>query len=45
MPADLILVELLDEQNNPVAEGEEGEVVITTLGRSCLASRIATALS
>ena len=32
VPADLILVELLDEQNNPVAEGEEGEVVITTLG-------------
>ena len=32
VPADLILVELLDEQNNPVPEGQEGEVVITTLG-------------
>ena len=32
VPADMLLVELLDEQNNPVAEGEEGEVVITTLG-------------
>ena len=32
VPADMLLVELLDEQNNPVPEGEEGEVVITTLG-------------
>ena len=32
VPADMLLVELLDEQNNPVPEGQEGEVVITTLG-------------
>ena len=29
---DLIIVELLDEQNQPVKEGEAGEVTITTLG-------------
>ena len=32
IPADLIIVEFLDENNNPVAEGEAGEVTITTLG-------------
>lgn len=32
VPADMILVELLDEANNPVPEGHAGEVVITTLG-------------
>ncbi len=31
-PIDLIIVELLDENNKPVADGEVGEVVITTLG-------------
>jgi phenylacetate-CoA ligase len=30
--AELLLVELLDEQNNPVKDGEAGEVTITTLG-------------
>ncbi len=29
---DLIIVELLDEQNQPVKDGEPGEVTITTLG-------------
>ncbi len=29
---ELIIVEFLDEQNNPVPAGESGEVVITTLG-------------
>ena len=32
IPTDLIIVELLDEHDQPVAEGEVGEVVITTLG-------------
>lgn len=32
LPVELIIVELLDENNLPVAEGEEGEVTITTLG-------------
>ncbi len=32
VPLDLIIVELLDEDNNPVAEGEAGEVTITTIG-------------
>ncbi len=31
-PEDLIIVELLDEDNKHVAEGEVGEVTITTLG-------------
>lgn len=31
-PVDLIIVELLDDNNNPVADGELGEVTITTLG-------------
>ena len=31
-PVDLIIVELLDDNNNPVADGESGEVTITTLG-------------
>lgn len=29
---EMIIVEFLDENNNPVAEGEAGEVTITTLG-------------
>jgi len=29
---ELIIVEFLDDQNNPVAEGDPGEVTITTLG-------------
>jgi len=29
---ELIIVEILDENDNPVKEGEEGELVITTLG-------------
>ncbi len=29
---ELIIVEILDEKNQPVAKGEEGELVITTLG-------------
>jgi phenylacetate-CoA ligase len=29
---EMIIVEFLDEENNPVAEGEPGEVTITTLG-------------
>lgn len=29
---ELLIVEILDEEGNPVAEGEQGEVVITTLG-------------
>lgn len=32
VPADLIMVEFLDDEGNPVAEGESGEVTITTLG-------------
>lgn len=32
IPADLIIVELLDEQDNPVEDGQPGEVTITTLG-------------
>lgn len=32
IPADLIIVELLDENNNPVKDGETGEVTITTIG-------------
>ena len=32
VPADLIIVEILDDEGNPVAEGESGEVTITTLG-------------
>ncbi len=31
-PSDLIIVELLSDDNRPVADGEPGEVVITTLG-------------
>ncbi len=31
-PSNLIIVELLDDQNNIVADGEPGEVTITTLG-------------
>ena len=32
IPSDLIIVELLDENNNPVKDGEPGEVTITTIG-------------
>lgn len=32
IPADLIIVELLDENNRPVADGEAGEVTVTTIG-------------
>lgn len=32
IPADLIIVELLDENNNPVPDGCPGEVTITTIG-------------
>ncbi len=32
LPPDLIIVELLDSDNNPVGEGEPGEVTITTIG-------------
>lgn len=32
IPSDLIIVELLDEDNRPVADGEQGEVTITTIG-------------
>ena len=32
IPSDLIIVELLDENENPVKDGEAGEVTITTLG-------------
>ena len=32
IPSDLIIVELLDENNKPVADGEPGEVTITTIG-------------
>ena len=32
IPADLIIVELLDENNNPVKDGVLGEVTITTIG-------------
>ncbi len=29
---ELIIIEILDEDDNPVGEGEEGELVVTTLG-------------
>ena len=32
IPSDLIIVELLDENNNPVKDGEAGEGTITTIG-------------
>ena len=32
VPTDLIIVELLDEDNRPVSDGEPGEVTITTIG-------------
>ncbi len=32
IPSDLIIVELLDENSQPVKDGEPGEVTITTLG-------------
>ncbi len=32
IPADLIIVELLDDNNQPVPDGEPGEVTITTIG-------------
>lgn len=32
IPADLIIVELLDENEQPVKDGEPGEVTITTIG-------------
>lgn len=32
IPHDLIIVEMLDEQNRPVPDGQPGEVTITTLG-------------
>lgn len=32
IPSDLIIVELLDDNNNPVKDGEPGEVTITTIG-------------
>lgn len=32
IPLDLILVEMLDENNNPVPDGQPGEVTITTFG-------------
>lgn len=32
IPADLIIVELLDEEGNPVENGKAGEVTITTIG-------------
>jgi phenylacetate-CoA ligase len=32
IPADLIIVELLDDNNCPVKDGEPGEVTITTIG-------------
>ena len=32
IPSDLIIVELLDDNGNPVADGEQGEVTITTIG-------------
>jgi len=32
IPCDLIIVELLDENNKPVPDGEAGEVTVTTLG-------------
>lgn len=31
-PVDLVIVELLDDNNNPVADGDAGEVTITTIG-------------
>lgn len=36
IPADLIIVEILDENNEPVNDGEPGEVTITTLGVECM---------
>lgn len=32
IPCDLIIVEMLDDDNNPVPDGQAGEVTITTLG-------------
>lgn len=32
IPTDLIIVEMLDDNNNPVPDGQPGEVTITTLG-------------
>ena len=32
IPCDLIVVEMLDENDNPVPDGEAGEVTVTTLG-------------
>ena len=32
IPADLIIVEMLDENNQPVKDGEPGEVTVTTIG-------------
>lgn len=32
LPPDLIIVEMLDEHNRPVKDGEAGEVTVTTLG-------------
>jgi len=32
IPSDLIIVELLDDNNQPVEDGEPGEVTITTIG-------------
>jgi len=32
VPADLVIVEMLDENRQPVSNGEEGEVTITTIG-------------
>ena len=45
---ELIIVEFLDDDNRPVAEGEAGEVTITTLGVKgcpCYASRQATSVT
>ncbi len=33
---ELIIVEFLDEDNNPVPEGQAGEVTITTIGIECM---------
>lgn len=32
IPSDLIIVEMLDENNQPVKDGESGEVTVTTIG-------------
>ena len=32
IPCDLVIVEMLDENNRPVPDGEPGEVTVTTLG-------------